>query len=348
MREWVVARRDLENLVDEIARGRQLFAPQRRGELFEFRPLLDFEDLCIDYPTTMIPPSRLFAPDGEVLYRFDPTDPGRVESVDRDLPIALFGVHPCDLEAISVLDELYLTPPVDRNYGNARNGAFIVCLECAAPCVEEALCSDKETFLPKRACDLQLVPLSGDEYLVRSRTKAGKSLCESSDFCRSAAYEDRRRLDEFRADQARSFRPVFGMGAEELSHNVRGSWDDLLWVAQSRLCLNCGACNTVCPTCHCFTTRDTLPLSADGMGERCRHWTGCQLEEFAAVAGGENFRDHRAFRLRHRVYKKEVYLVDRFGRSGCVGCGRCGHFCPSGIKLVEIFGQISGKERARA
>jgi ferredoxin len=344
MGEWVLERRDLGELIGAISGTWRVFAPQRREELFEFRPLENLEDLCLDYPTTMIPPSRLFIPDGEVLYRFDPNDPGRVEAVDPGRPMALIGVHPCDLEGISVLDELYLAPPADRNYANRRRGSLLVVVECAGPCMDEALCADKGTFLPKRACDLQLIPVSADRFLVRSRTKAGTSLCEGRPFLRSVTYEDARALDDFRAVQAARFRSRFGMDGGELSRNVRGSWDDLLWVAQSRLCLNCGACNTVCPTCHCFTTRDTLPLAEDGMGERRRHWSGCQLEEFAAVAGGENFRDRRAYRLRHRVFKKEVYLMDRLDRSGCVGCGRCGHFCPAGIKLVEIFGQLAGEE----
>lgn len=257
-------------------------------------------------------------------------------------------MHPCDLDGIWVMDEIYLASPIDRSYANRRYGSFIVGFECSSPCMEESLCADKGTTHTERVFDLMLVPMDGERLMARARTNGGNLVAEESGLFRPATHDDQLLLDRFRALQAMEFRPKIGLSPEALTARVRASWDDLLWVAQSRLCLNCGACNIVCPTCHCFTVRDRLPLREDGVGERRRHWTGCQLESFAVVAGGENFRGKKAYRLRHRVFKKEVYGMDRFGRSGCVGCGRCGRFCPAGIRLVEIFGQLSGREATYA
>jgi len=348
MRDWVLERANLPRFLDYLSRKWTVWAPQSRDELFEFRELADPSDLRLDYPTTMIPPSRVFLPDDEVLYRFRPGIPGSAETDAPERPIVLFGVHPCDLEGLDVLDEIYLSAPIDRAYANRRTGVFIVGLECTGPCLDESLCADKETWLTDRHFDLLLIPIDEDRFIVRGRTDAGKDLADEIDLFRPATHDDQIALDEFRALQARNFRPRVGLSPEKLTERVRGSWDDLIWAAQSRLCLSCGACNTVCPTCHCFTTVDELPVREDGYGTRRRHATSCQLEAFAAVAGGENFRSEKAARLRHRVFKKESYLMERLGRSGCVGCGRCGHFCPAGIRLVEIFSQLSGKETAYA
>ena len=344
MRDWVLDRASLPPFLDFLSKRWRVVAPQRRNEIYEFRTLDDPADLCLDYPTTMLPPSRAFLPDGEVLYRFRPDEPGSVEAAPKEAPIALFGVHTCDLEGISVMDEVYLAAPIDRAYARRREGAVIIGLECARPCMEESLCADKGTNRTERVFDLLLIPSGGGKFLVQGRTNLGNELAEECGLFAPATHQDNAALGEFRERHAHEFHPKFGLAPEALTARVRASWDDLLWVAQSRLCISCGACNVVCPTCHCFATTDRLPVAADACGERCRQWSGCQLAAFAVVASGENFREKKAQRLRHRIFKKEVYGMDRFGRSGCVGCGRCGHFCPAGIRLVEIFGQLSGKE----
>ncbi len=75
-------------------------------------------------------------------------------------------------------------------------------------------------------------------------------------------------------------------------------------------------------------------------GRRCRHWDSCQRADFALVASGESFRPKASERQRHRVFRKEVYSADRYGRPACVGCGRCGAACTVGIDLVSIYNQI--------
>jgi ferredoxin len=83
-------------------------------------------------------------------------------------------------------------------------------------------------------------------------------------------------------------------------------------------------------------------LSMDALsGARERTWDSCQLEEFAAVSGGENFREERSSRLRHRMFRKGKYIFERTGRSGCVGCGRCINHCVAKISILEAFQQIA-------
>jgi ferredoxin len=75
-------------------------------------------------------------------------------------------------------------------------------------------------------------------------------------------------------------------------------------------------------------------------GIRQRKWDSCQLRTFAEVAGGENFREHRASRLRHRMFRKGKQILERTGRLGCVGCGRCIKHCVANISILEAFQQI--------
>jgi len=69
-------------------------------------------------------------------------------------------------------------------------------------------------------------------------------------------------------------------------------------------------------------------------------WDSCQNESFALVAGGENFREERSQRQRHRYYRKFKYNVDRYARFFCTGCGRCSRTCMAGIDLKETLKQL--------
>jgi formate hydrogenlyase subunit 6/NADH:ubiquinone oxidoreductase subunit I len=75
-------------------------------------------------------------------------------------------------------------------------------------------------------------------------------------------------------------------------------------------------------------------------GRRVRVWDSCQLDDFATVAGGHNFRKSRALRQRHRFLRKGKYILDAHGHMGCVGCGRCARACLANINPVSVFNEL--------
>jgi sulfhydrogenase subunit beta (sulfur reductase) len=85
--------------------------------------------------------------------------------------------------------------------------------------------------------------------------------------------------------------------------------------------------------------RDKVGLSLTD-GYRERFWDSCQLDEFALVAGGHDFRPSRAARQRHRFFRKGKYQTDAYGLLGCVGCGRCGRACLVEITPVTTFNEL--------
>lgn len=113
-----------------------------------------------------------------------------------------------------------------------------------------------------------------------------------------------------------------------------------IWSKAADKCLSCGNCTNVCPTCYCFDVIDETELDITKGKKRIRVWDSCQNESFALVAGGENFREERSERLRHRFYRKFKYPVDRYGKSFCTGCGRCSRQCMAGIDLKEILNEL--------
>jgi len=117
------------------------------------------------------------------------------------------------------------------------------------------------------------------------------------------------------------------------------SYKSPLWEELGQRCLACGSCNIVCPTCYCFDVREQISL--DGKtGERYRVWDSCQLDEFARVGTGENFRKSRAQRLRNRFFRKGKYIPDMHHALGCVGCGRCARACLVDITPVDVWNSL--------
>jgi formate hydrogenlyase subunit 6/NADH:ubiquinone oxidoreductase subunit I len=45
--------------------------------------------------------------------------------------------------------------------------------------------------------------------------------------------------------------------------------------------------------------------------------------------------------VRHRWYRKFYYLMARYGRAFCVGCGRCARACTAKIGLVEVLNDLA-------
>ena len=103
----------------------------------------------------------------------------------------------------------------------------------------------------------------------------------------------------------------------------------------------------VCPTCYCYDVADDVELGSRN-GGRSRSWDSCLFSTHALVAGGENFREGRASRVKFRYYHKQRGFVAEYGRPSCVGCGRCISACPVKIDISEVISQLRGIENATA
>jgi Fe-S-cluster-containing hydrogenase component 2 len=111
------------------------------------------------------------------------------------------------------------------------------------------------------------------------------------------------------------------------SHDA-SRWDDV-----TSRCLSCGNCTMACPTCFCTTIEDTTDLTGEH-AERWELWDSCYDLDFSYVHGG-SVRSSPKSRYRQWLTHKLGTWHDQFGSSGCVGCGRCIVWCPTGIDLTE-------------
>jgi sulfhydrogenase subunit beta (sulfur reductase) len=305
---------------------------------FGFEPLVDPSDLRLDYNITILPPKTALQPPRERVVRIDFAGDPVVQAEVEATPTILFGVHTCDLHAFPLLDRAFSADYPDAHYLERRNKTLIVSLECLKPCDEHSFCKDMGTMGAEGGYDLHLTDI-GSAYAVDVGTEAGAALLEKYEGARSAADGETGLLEEALSAKWPRFRNRLTFDSLELPALLAAGYNHPVWKQLGDRCLACGSCTNVCPTCYCFNVIDSIELSGTA-AVRTRNWDSCQLEEFALVAGGENFREARAARQRHRMLRKGKYLRERFGTTGCVGCGRCIRACLVHINIVDTYNAI--------
>jgi ferredoxin len=215
---------------------------------------------------------------------------------------------------------------------------LLVGIECLEPCFEHSFCKSMGTLSVSNGYDLHLTDL-GESYAVDVGSEEGAGLLEKYAEAYPATEADMRQLNKVLGAKWPRFPYKLELDVGELPALMSQAYNSPVWNELAEICLACGQCTLVCPTCYCFNVHDEVELNLQD-GERWRRWDSCQLDEFARVAGGENFREHQAARLRHRFMRKGRYLAEKFDELGCVGCGRCARSCPVDISPVNVFNDL--------
>ena len=123
--------------------------------------------------------------------------------------------------------------------------------------------------------------------------------------------ERREKREELRRSLAQKL-AADGMPDKDVHQaNVRKSLQSPIWEKRAGECVECGACNLVCPTCHCFLLEDYAKATREY--GRARLWDSCQYKSFSPVAGGANPRRKLAERVRNRFIKKFDFFPETAG-----------------------------------
>ncbi len=302
---------------------------------YSFAPLAEAgaESVALEYLRTQIPPKKYFFRPEEVLFRFDGQ---RYEPVDpRPESLVLFGLHPCDLHGLRVVDRFFSRDYPDRTYWALRDRSLLIGLGCMPD--DKCFCASTGTQHIDGLYDMFLWDL-GDRFFVRVRTEAGHDLLHlARELFRHDTRQDRERYLELLEKRLHAF--TLGLEMSDLPQILEVQSECETWRDIGGACFACGACSMVCPTCTCFDILDKPDLSGQG-GVRVRRWDSCLFRDFDRVAGDHHFRRRRSERVRNRYYHKEHGYVNTFGMPSCVGCGRCIDACPAGINVVSLFKDV--------
>lgn len=345
MDSFVVGEGELRGWLDNLIKQNEVIAPVKQQNFTKFSKVSSVDEIVWNGPQTVIPPKEFMYPQTETLvnYRYQGEEI-KVEGENFSKSQILFGVHPCDLNAIYFMDQVWAEKNLDENYLAKRRAVILIGVECLSPCLPEAFCLRMGGLDPKGRFDLFLTNL-GKSFLIEVATEKGKKLLEELKK-KEAKAADLKKLSAVRKKRDKLFdkkQAKLSPKYKDLPMVMKGNYNSPLWEERGRRCYGCGSCNMVCPTCYCFDVLDYMHINLSE-GRRIRTWDGCMLEEFAKVASGENFREDRSQRLRHRTYRKLLYLFEKWGESFCTGCGRCVKACLTKIvSPLEIVNELVKK-----
>ncbi len=275
---------------------------------------------------------RLLNPPHADLLRSRKTDDGWVfEPVEEQAPqYALVGVRSCDLQALAIYDNVFLTSEFrEARYARRRQSMFILSVNCTTS-VETCFCVSMGTG-PKALSgfDLSLTELP-DSFLLTIGSEAGSDVLEGVKWHAASAF------DLGRANQAvqrveQQMPPKLDLS--KFPDAIYSELDHAHWDMIALRCMSCGNCTMSCPTCFCSTVVDHSDLKGEAT-TRTRVWDSCFAVEFSHVHGG-NIRPTIRSRYRQWLTHKIAASIQQFGRSSCVGCGNCITWCPAGIDITE-------------
>lgn len=327
----IIDKQRIGDFVEGLSRSHEVIGPVARDGAFVFDVIGDAAELKLEYDTTLLPPKKYFVPPAEELLSFG-TEDGSVVATELDTtPRVLFGLHPCDINALMLMDNVFLGEYEDPYYKARRESTLLVGVNCSPG--QSCFCNAWGTDEVHWGFDIFLSDL-GDRYFVSVRSSEGAELLDGCVETRLITAEDTAEFQRV----TRRFKESFESRLEtsQIPLLLDAKFNDPVWDELGERCLSCGACSMVCPTCYCFDVKDRL--EPDGKsGSRMRTWDSCQFSEFAEVAHGHNFRGSRASRVKYRYYHKQWGYLSKFERVLCVGCGRCERACKADINPQVVI-----------
>lgn len=345
MQYAVINKGDLGRWFDSLKEKGKIYGPKKKENSFVFRPVKEFEEMSLEYIPTILPPKKYYFPQKEFLFKFkiNPFKTGK--AIDTFEEFILFGVHTCDIAGIQCMDVVFNEKPVDPNYLNRKEKMTIIGFECMHYCDEYASCTAVGTHVYKGGYDIMMTDL-GDEYALHINSEKGEKLVAGKKYIREMNADDKAKHAKASGEKLKKFKNEFSAGLEEVDRAFDKGFFSPVWDDVGKRCVGCTNCTAVCPTCYCFDVVDEVSLNLND-GDRYRIWNYCQMDDFAQVATGEDFRPGRQARQRHRYYRKFKYSIQKFNKYFCTGCGRCTRTCMAKINLKETVNALLAERRGK-
>ena len=287
---------------------------------------------------TVKSPKDAFFPQSENLYTVQRD--GKKLSIQpealKEQNFVVFGMKACDIQGVKVLDNVFLSDPVDSFYAARREHGTIVAMACHEP-EESCFCKAFGIDCAEPAADVATWMVEGELYWKaltekgEALTKAVESLLVEADGADAEKLEaEKNAIHTIVEKLPYSNLSLEGWNGDALTEKFNSPvWEELY-----KPCLACGTCTFVCPTCQCYDIKDY----DTGHGvKRYRCWDSCMYSDFTMMAHGNN-RTSQLQRFRQRFMHKLVYYpANNNGMYSCVGCGRCVEKCPASLNIVKVI-----------
>jgi len=324
----------------------KVFSPFAKGSPgretdYLYKNILEDEAFVFNSYRAIEPLKSFFTPALEKVteyFRLDSATPVVAKTV-------VFGLKNCDIVGHKIQDFVFLEGvEVDVVYRLKRENTILISGDCADfKAVCHCLAWDIQPY-PMAGFDINLSPLS-DGYLVEVGSQKGEELIQEYKEYFIPAKETqlagrRVKRDNLIERLKKHLLPQNLVSKDQVQKLVKDGYNLDTWRQFMSTCVECGGCNFICDTCHCFLLADK---KEEQRNARFKLWDACLYANYARVAGGANPLKTRIQRLRFRYTKKFDFFVNNLGMPACCGCGRCIEVCPGKIDIREVLKDLAKK-----
>jgi sulfhydrogenase subunit beta (sulfur reductase) len=322
----------LENLKNDY----DVYVPVKKDDQYFYKKYIDFtDDIVIGEVRAFEPLKSFFFRAREIVAEnFNSDIPQKIQK-----PYCIVGVKACDLKGLQIQDYVFENHDYqDPFYIDMRKNNLIISADCTST-IDTCFCLALNVKpYPLENFDINL-SVVGEDFVVEVGSQKGKFLIEKY----SSLFEEVKK--EFISQRDKQRKKVINGVEENIKQNdiphqdsfkniIERGYESNIWADEASNCVECGACNTICPTCHCFLLYDQ---KSENKMARLRIWDSCMIKDFAQVAGGANPRPELWMRLRNRFEKKFDFFPKVADIYACTGCGRCISACPAKIDIRKIL-----------
>ncbi len=338
---YKIKKTDLPRLYSRIAESRTLYLPVKSAGKTNFGVWTEAVQPDIEALKTVKSPKDIFFPQCETLYTVT-REEGKMKLTAGETEkesFVVLGIRACDVRALKVLDQVFLSDPVDSFYAARREHGVLVSLACSRP---ETSCFCTTFGIDCAQPEGDIVTWLSGEYLYwQPQSEKGEAITASLFELLEAGEEHA--VEEAKAEIHAICEklPLRNLSLKRWGADAaKNNFDSPLWEQLYKGCLACGTCTFVCPTCQCYDIKDYT--TGSGV-QRYRCWDSCMYSDFTMMAHGNN-RTSQLQRFRQRFMHKLAYFpANNGGMFSCVGCGRCVDKCPSHLNIVKVI-RAFGKE----
>ena len=333
-------KKDLKSFLQSLIDQYDLYAPVQLTEGVSVYKKIDRpEEVSLTLLNPQKPLKEIFFPQSEVMFDFEKVGKRNqvtsTEEVKKERVV--LGARPCDIQAISILDEIFLGKDyTDVYFLQKRKLTTIMGFSCNHP-LSTCFCSSTggSPFF-REGADLFFIDLE-EAFLVELLTEKGMAF-QKNKFFKEADPKDISLAKEI--EEKASTKGDASVPIERIEKRLDLMMESPFWDRVHEKCMGCRICTYLCPTCHCF---DIVDEALNNRGHRVRNWDSCLSSLYSQETSGHNPRPSGRERTRQRLMHKFNYFPKNFGRVACVGCGRCILYCPVNFDIRQAIELTSPK-----
>ena len=330
---YKLSKQETTQLFEKLSEKYDIYAPKlfknegrfSETDVIKYDKIKSLDEVVWDHKSTY-PMKEVLSPIQQTVFYF--TEDEFRASKGKTRPMLIFA-RPCDINAMKVQARIYAGNGgyTDMYYERMKELAKYILMPCNG--------GDDTCFCVSMGTN------TTDEYSVAVKPTEDGMLFEVKDEDLTAYFADAAAADfapEF--VQENELTAVIPEIPDREVLNALKKHD--VWKQFNGRCISCGACTLACSTCTCFTTRDVIYGDNPEVGERRRVSASCQIDDFAKVAGGGNYRLTAGDRMRYKMLHKFHDYNARFHEGHmCVGCGRCTSRCPEFISITTTLKKMN-------